>query len=150
MFRMITTAHHWQEVVQEWIVQIPRCSPQMFPVPLVLLHSLSLHVHVTTALRQDTRATLLRDHQSSVTSGWTGVDRWLWKKRLTSTCLFTSSGLVRGQRTRGMPGSGWRSGSGSSHPPESHSSGPLCFKNKKKTKTHTQYYWLQARFHFPF
>lgn len=36
----------------------PCCSPQMFPVPLALLHQLSLHVHVMAALNQHARATL--------------------------------------------------------------------------------------------
>lgn len=61
-----------QEVVQRQIAQSPCCSPPMFPVPLALLHQLSLPVHVMAALSQDAGATLLRDEQTAVCHTWLG------------------------------------------------------------------------------
>lgn len=135
-----------QEVVQKQTAQSPCCSPQMFPVPLALLHQLSLHVHVMTALSQDARATLLRHRQSTVCHIWLDMS-WIEVKHHESY-LFVHFIRV-GQR----PQNPWEAGVNveitvgvmSLWLPQLRLTS--LFK-KTQIRNHTDWYWFEPKFHF--
>lgn len=126
-------------------MQSPCCSPQMFPVPLALLHQLSLHVHVMAALNQDARATLRRDRQSAVCDIWLDMN-WIVPNILNLPVCSLHPSWAEATEPAGCQGQ--RGDQGQGHVPLTSTAQTHFAFWKQTIKNHTERYWLDTKFHF--